>query len=576
MLRQKIRTQVSELIAQQESDLACFSSHSTSAKSIDSTQSSDTIEAALIKVIVEVLETQKNHNEIMTLDELIKANLSFVLQRIDDILGGNSIMGLLKVPLNQSIAPKGEVFSNPHSPETCIYLFSETSKKLAIEMAEKKASQVSLTPPNTAHSRIFRDVLASGKALCIQHSSDMPCRFSADHPQMNSLYLTPIIVGGSPVALFGIANAQMTEQTCKAVQNVLPSIWRVAIIQAAQMHTMQRQIKQEHYIDKLYPQFIGKLLRENNFSTDGLTIDYDDVSVFFCDIKDFTNSSKDMLPSQLITELTSYFGLAAEIAPHYGIELVKTVGDCIIAVGNLAHTSSENNPAAIINFAHEFIDQIQKQSLSINNIAIQIRVGIDYGPISFGLAGFKERKTLDLFGETVNRASRHESSGEPGKVHISLNMASKLAQHHWLELVPRKVELKGFGWVDSYIAPANINYQSATRPTHVRLLPKLSETSSVRERAVSRFGLFKTGAEYEKTTPTRQLLPALRPGIRGGNVVDLSRLQERQLPAKPEHDLICRGASISISPFFHKKGCVASLRERARVVRELELPSAVI
>lgn len=535
----------------------------------DLNDNANSVEIALRIIIDEVVELQQKYDKILPLEQLIKTNLSFILKRIDHILGGNSIMGLLKVPLNQSIALDDEVFTDPYSKKTCIYLFSENSEKLAREMAINRSSNSSLTPPNTAHSQIFRDVLTTGKALYVDKFSEMPCRFSETHPQMSSLYLTPVYYEGLPVALFGIANADLNPQKRKAIENVLPSIWRRAIIHAAQIHNMQLLLRQDHYITKLYPKFVSDWLREKNFSTDELIINYDKVAVFFCDIKDFTQNSKDLAPPQLTQELSAYFRLAEEIAACYGIELVKTVGDCIIAVGNLAHTKSDGNPAAIINFANEFIKQIKDNTLSINSIPITIRVGIDYGPITFGLVGFKERKTLDLFGQTVNRASRHESSGEPGKVHISSALAAQLTQGDCSSLIPRRVKLKGFGVVDSYFAPEHIVYQSAPSPVDCSFLPRLAVECSEQGKSLSRLGMFK---REEVNSSTRQL-PAIGGKMRVMGHVSLSRAQG-QLRDIKEHELICVGKSIRGSSFFNKKRELIALRPRAATSLELEREEA--
>lgn len=406
------------------------------------------IQSFLINLSCELLnQYTTTFDENITLHQYLSKILQELLTQIDNKFLSNSIIAALKVPINQSLSENGEQYTDPTSTETALYLFSHTSQQL------KQGAQ---TPPRTEHSKIFRKILSTNEAFNSYLGDKLPS-FCSAHPIMKSMYLSPITLNGMHVGLIGIANAEraITQGVHLALQNMLPFIWRHAVLQTAAHYQRQKQLMQEKYLAKLYPKFIIDHLHEKNFNlTEDHTIDCKNVAVFFCDIKNFTASSNSLSSSAvLVKELGRYFALADVIAQKHGVEVIKTVGDCIIALGNLEHSASCGNPAAIINFALEFITKIKQHDLKIGSQAIEIRVGIDFGDVALGLVGFPKRKMLDLFGQTVNSASRYESTGEANKVHISLAMAKQLASSSQSLLQRNVVNLKGIGTVPSYFAP---------------------------------------------------------------------------------------------------------------------------
>ena len=137
------------------------------------------------------------------------------------------------------------------------------------------------------------------------------------------------------------------------------------------------------------------------------------VSVMFTDFVGFTKAANEMKPELLVSELDRAFSVFDDIVLKYGLEKIKTIGDAYMATSNLSE-SEESQCRDLVQAALDIIDWM-KQS----NLPFEIRIGIHTGPVVAGVVG-KNKFQYDLWGDTVNTASRMETNGEPGKVNISL------------------------------------------------------------------------------------------------------------------------------------------------------------
>jgi class 3 adenylate cyclase/ActR/RegA family two-component response regulator len=144
------------------------------------------------------------------------------------------------------------------------------------------------------------------------------------------------------------------------------------------------------------------------------------VTVLFTDFVGFTKIAANMAPQDLIYELEEYFSYFDKLAEKYNIEKLKTIGDAYMAAGGVP-IANETHPVDVCLFALEIREYMNKVAAvkEKNNIpAFRIRIGVHTGPLVAGVIGQK-RFTYDLWGDTVNSASRMESGGEPGKINIS-------------------------------------------------------------------------------------------------------------------------------------------------------------
>jgi class 3 adenylate cyclase/Tfp pilus assembly protein PilF len=146
---------------------------------------------------------------------------------------------------------------------------------------------------------------------------------------------------------------------------------------------------------------------------------FDMVTVLFTDFKGFTKIAEKMSADELVNELNLIFSAFDKIISKYPIEKIKTIGDSYMCAGGLPKANT-SNPMDIIHAAIEIQEYMNKHITISNNEtpSWQIRIGIHTGPVVAGVVGIK-KFAYDIWGDTVNTASRMESSGEPGKVNIS-------------------------------------------------------------------------------------------------------------------------------------------------------------
>lgn len=180
------------------------------------------------------------------------------------------------------------------------------------------------------------------------------------------------------------------------------------------------------------------------------TKSFDEVSVLFTDFKGFTQLSEKMEPHDLVAEINECFSAFDRIMEKHGVEKIKTIGDAYMAAGGLP-TSNTTHAEDVVNaaleiqqFMHQRAEKLKSEGLPY----FEIRIGIHTGPVVAGIVGIKKFQ-YDIWGDTVNTASRMESSGEAGKVNISADTYSRI--NHLFNCTYRgEIEAKGKGKVGMY------------------------------------------------------------------------------------------------------------------------------
>lgn len=148
---------------------------------------------------------------------------------------------------------------------------------------------------------------------------------------------------------------------------------------------------------------------------------FEAVTVMFTDFKAFTINSGQLSPEELVESIDFYFSKFDEIMEKYGLEKIKTIGDAYMCAGGLPFPSHDH-AYRIILAAIDIKDFVEESKVSDpNNLTrFDIRIGINTGPVVAGVVGTK-KFAYDIWGDTVNIASRMESNSEPGKINISEN-----------------------------------------------------------------------------------------------------------------------------------------------------------
>lgn len=144
---------------------------------------------------------------------------------------------------------------------------------------------------------------------------------------------------------------------------------------------------------------------------------YDSATVMFTDFKGFTAASAQMNPADLLELLNEYFMHFDRIIENHGLEKIKTIGDSYMAAGGLP-TANETHAIDVVSAALEIRDWISKTNQNRTDSGFEIRIGVHTGPVIAGIVG-SNKFAYDIWGDTVNTASRMESSGEAGMVNVS-------------------------------------------------------------------------------------------------------------------------------------------------------------
>jgi adenylate cyclase len=176
---------------------------------------------------------------------------------------------------------------------------------------------------------------------------------------------------------------------------------------------------------------------------------FDDVSVLFADIVGFTPLSAQLSPPALIEMLNQLFSSFDHLADRHGLEKIKTIGDAYMVAGGLPETRPDHLQAMAA-FALDM--RAAPRDLAGAQAELNLRIGMHVGNVVAGVIGTR-KFSYDIWGDTVNTASRLESHGVPGKIHVS--EAAYLRLHDTFAFEPRgTIELKGKGPIDTYFLEA--------------------------------------------------------------------------------------------------------------------------
>ncbi len=184
--------------------------------------------------------------------------------------------------------------------------------------------------------------------------------------------------------------------------------------------------KSDNLLLNILPEETATELKNQGFAT---TRSYDEVSVLFTDFVSFSSISESMTPEDLVREIDECFSAFDDILEKEGVEKIKTIGDAYMCASGLNHTAG-NPEIRIVRVGiaiRDFMAEHNKIRLENGLPHFEIRIGIHTGPVVAGVVG-KKKFAYDIWGDTVNTASRMESHSLPGELNISASTYSMIKE----------------------------------------------------------------------------------------------------------------------------------------------------
>jgi adenylate cyclase len=173
------------------------------------------------------------------------------------------------------------------------------------------------------------------------------------------------------------------------------------------------QAKAEDLLLNILPRSIADKLKAH---TQPIADQFTSASILFADVVDFTPWSERLRPAEVVGMLDHLFSHFDSLAERYGLEKIKTIGDCYMAASGVP-APRPDHARAIALMALDMVEAMRTND-QVGHLGLELRIGINSGPVVAGVIG-RKRFLYDLWGDAVNTASRMESHGTPGRIQIT-------------------------------------------------------------------------------------------------------------------------------------------------------------
>jgi len=232
------------------------------------------------------------------------------------------------------------------------------------------------------------------------------------------------------------------------------------------------QDKAETLLLNILPRSIAEKLKG-----DAQTIadSFTSASILFADVVDFTPLAQRLPPAQVVGILDRLFTYFDSLAERYGLEKIKTIGDCYMVAAGVP-TARDDHAEAIARMALD-MREAMRDADAVGDLGLDLRIGINSGPVVAGVIG-RKRFLYDLWGDAVNTASRMESHGSPGRIQITRATYDLLKDDFMCE-ARGTLEVKGKGAMETW-------YLVGLRPALPSADPVVERTEQLPRAAESR------------------------------------------------------------------------------------------
>lgn len=215
----------------------------------------------------------------------------------------------------------------------------------------------------------------------------------------------------------------------------------------SQHQLAEEKNKSEELLRNILPHHVAEELKLNGRVS---PVFHDEIGILFSDFTDFTRVAARMDPHELVEELNICFSAFDRITDEHRVEKLKTIGDGYLCVSGLT-TGADEHSANLLQAAfdmRDFVANRHREKTAAGREYWHLRIGIHCGPAVAGVVGSR-KFAFDIWGDTVNTASRLESSAEPGKINVSAHFFTHLDGKVSAE-ARGALPLKGKGLVEQY------------------------------------------------------------------------------------------------------------------------------
>ena len=350
------------------------------------------------------------------------------------------------VGLAQAYAAKGDIASSIEAYKQSIDVGKELNATTEIKDAYQGLSKAYAQKSDFANAFYYQNLLLAIKDTIYNINTDK---------KLGTLQFTfDIEKKESQISLLNkdkeIQQQQIRRQ--KIVRNGFIGGFTVVLLFATLFLMQRNKIKNEKKrSDELLLNILPEETAEELKATGtAKTKSFDSVSVLFTDFKNFTQASEILTPEELVAEINLCYSEFDRIITRFGIEKIKTIGDAYMCAGGLPAKNS-THPYDVVAAGLEMVDFIERNKVERQEKGqpfFELRLGIHTGPVVAGIVGLK-KFAYDIWGDTVNTASRMESSGYVGKVNIS-GTTYELVKDKFTCTYRGKIEAKNKGQIDMY------------------------------------------------------------------------------------------------------------------------------
>ena len=313
--------------------------------------------------------------------------------------------------------------------------------RLAVDYSEPLSGSSLAAVMASGEPRVIADLGA-----WLAHHPDSQSTLLLISEGMRSSMTCPLSVSGKPIGFLFFSSQSADAYTSahvEAMRGILPQLSAVVVKGRLYEMVVRAQLESERLLRNVLPEAIVKRLKAGEQTiADGIPA----ATVVFVDLVNFVRLSAAMSPTAVVIVLNRIFSAFDALCEKYGVEKIKTIGDAYMLATGVPKPFKEHVSVA----AKIALDmqELGKRLATREDRSLSFRIGIHTGPVVAGIIGTR-KFSYDLWGDTVNIASRMESNGVPGRIHVTREVYEKLKDEFVFE--PRGMtHLRGIGDMETY------------------------------------------------------------------------------------------------------------------------------